>query len=397
MNPRGVENRSFPLKSGRRLSRPAGIVSAAWIFLCIGFRPVCAGEEKPPCLSAARSLAAGRAEQALELYQACVASAPSFAGFEGLAETNLLLGRYAEAISNFNLAMTIHPEDSDSATGLGQALIQTGRYEDAKHALARAVVFEPDNLRARNLLALALFKLKEYDLAAIEADEVRRREPGNLSAATILGACDIRLRLYARAVPLLERAAAAAPSAEIRATLGKAYLGTHQDTLALGEFRAAQKMAPQIPGLYSQIGAAYADLGQKDLALQAYENALETDPSDFAANFGLARLNWVEGHYDAAQVYLTKARQAAPDDPEVQLLMAEVSIHSQDFAQAKPLLENVVRALPENIRAHVLLSQVYFHLERLEEAKREEGIARALRETEEKQREKALGTQGDKP
>jgi len=133
------------------------------------------------------------------------------------------------------------------------------------------------------------------------------------------------------------------------------------------------------------------------LALQAYENALETDPSDFAANFGLARLNWVEGHYDAAQVYLTKARQAAPDDPEVQLLMAEVSIHSQDFAHGKPLLENVVRALPENIRAHVLLSQVYFHLERLEEAKREEGIARALRETEEKQREKALGTQGDKP
>jgi tetratricopeptide (TPR) repeat protein len=333
------------------------------------------------------SLAAGRAEEALRAYQSCVAAAPSAAAFKGLAETYLFLGHNEEAVHDFRLATTIDPEDSDAATGLGQGLMKLGRYEEAAHALERAIVVQSDNLRARNLLAMALFELKQYELAAIEAGEVRRLDPGNVSAAFVLGASEVRLRLYARAVPLLERAAAAAPSAEIRTTLGKAYLGVHKGALALGQFRAVEKMDAQIPGLYSEIGAAYADLGDKDSALQTYQKALEADPNDFAASFGLARLNWAEGHYEEAEEYLTKARQGAPDDPEVQLLSGEVSIHSQDYARARPLLENVVRALPNNIRAHVLLSQVYFHLKQTDDAKREESIVNNLRETEEKRRE----------
>jgi tetratricopeptide (TPR) repeat protein len=384
------------LKPPRRLLRRARIASVTLVLLCFALRLASAGEEEPPCRSAAVSFAAGRAEQALGLYQSCLAAAPSFVAFKGLAETYLFLGHSEEAINNFRFALAINPGDSDTAAGLGRALMKLGRTEEAAHALERAVIIEPDNLRARTLLAMALFELKQYELAAIAAEEVRRREPSNVTAAFILGASDVRLRLYARAVPLLERAAVAAPSAEIRTTLGKAYLGIHKGALALREFRAAEKMQPQIPGLYSEIGAAYADLGDSDSALKAYEKALESDPNDFAANFGLARLNWTEGRYEAAETYLTKARQGAPDGPEVQLLSAEVSIHSQDYERARPLLENVVRALPDNLRAHVLLSQVYLHLKQVDEAKREEGIANALRETEEKQREKAIGRPADK-
>ena len=162
------------------------------------------------------------------------------------------------------------------------------------------------------------------------------------------------------------------------------------DALALDEFRAVEQLSPEVPGLFSEIGAAYAGLGQKTLALKAYERALDIDPNDVAANYYLARLNWVEGNYTVSGDYLAKARQAAPEDPLVQLLSAEVSIHTQDYAQARPLLEKVVRELPENIRAHVLLSQVYIHLQQVDEAKREEAIAKALQESAEKQREQTM-------
>ena len=92
-----------------------------------------------------------------------------------------------------------------------------------------------------------------------------------------------------------------------------------------------------------------------------------------------------------------EARQAAPEDPLVQLLSAEVSIHTQDYARARPLLEKVIRELPENIRAHVLLSQVYIHLQQVDEAKREEAIAKALQESAEKQREQTMQTPAGKP
>lgn len=375
------------MKPAQRLARLARIASVTWMFVCLGLRPVAAQETEPPCRAAAAALAAGRAEEALALYPSCVAAAPSFRGFKGLAESQFILGHYEEAVHNFHLAMAMNPEDPDTAAGLGQALMKLARYEEAAHQLERAVVFAPENLRARTLLAMALFELKQYELAAIEAEQVLRRDPTNISAAFILGASDVRLRLYARAVPLLEHVRQltdAAPSAEIRATLGKAHLGVHQGARALGEFRAAEKMEPQMPGLYSEIGAAYAELGDRDSALEAYEKALQADANDFAANFGLARLDWVAGHYDAARAYLAKSSQAAPDDPEVQLLSAELSVHDRDYAHAKPLLENVVRALPDNIHAHVLLSQVYFHLGQMDEAKQEEGIAGALRKAAEK-------------
>ena len=366
-------------------------------FLCLSSLSASAGQEEPPCRSAAASLAAGQLERALAEYQTCAAEAPSFSGFKGLAESYSRLGRYKEAVDEFHRALALNPGDSGASTELGQALIETGRYEDAVHALARAVVLEAGNNRARNLLAMALFESKQYELAAIEADEVYRREPGNVSANFILGACDLRLGLYARAVPLLKSAAARAPSPEIKATLGKAYLRVHEDALALDEFRAVERLSPDVPGLYSEIGAACAELGQKDLALKAYERALEINPNDVAANYYLARLYWVEGNYAASGDYLAKARQTAPEDPLVQLLMAEVSIHGQDYAQARHLLEKVVRELPANIRAHVLLSQVYFRLQQTEEAKREEAIAKALEESAEKQREQTMRTPPEMP
>ena len=366
-------------------------------FLCLFSRSASPGQKEPACSSAADSLAAGQLERALAGYQTCTTEAPSLSGFRGLAETYSRLGRYVEAVDTFHRALALNPDDSDANSELGQALIMTGRYEDAIHALGRSVVLEPGNNRARDLLAMALFESKQYELAGIEAAEVRRREPGNVSAAFILGACDLRLGLYASAIPLLKSAAAAAPSPEIKATLGKAYLRVHEDALALDEFRAVEQLSPEVPGLFSEIGAAYAGLGQKTLALKAYERALDIDPNDVAANYYLARLNWVEGNYAVSGDYLAKARQSAPEDPLVQLLSAEVSIHTQDYARARPLLEKVIRELPENIRAHVLLSQVYIHLQQVDEAKREEAIAKALQESAEKQREQTMQTPAGKP
>ena len=385
------------MRSLRWLAPRARVVTVMAGFLCLFSRSASPGQKEPACSSAADSLAAGQLERALAGYQTCATEAPSLSGFRGLAETYSRLGRYVEAVDTFHRALALNPDDSDANSELGQALIMTGRYEDAIHALGRSVVLEPGNNRARDLLAMALFESKQYELAGIEAAEVRRREPGNVSAAFILGACDLRLGLYASAIPLLKSSAAAAPSPEIKATLGKAYLRVHEDALALDEFRAVEQLSPEVPGLFSEIGAAYAGLGQKTLALKAYERALDIDPNDVAANYYLARLNWVEGNYAVSGDYLAKARQSAPEDPLVQLLSAEVSIHTQDYAQARPLLEKVVRELPENIRAHVLLSQVYIHLQQVDEAKREEAIAKALQESAEKQREQTMQTPAGKP
>ncbi len=353
-------------------------------------------QEVSPCQSAANFLAGGRLQEALEQYGACVKEAPHLNDVMGLAETCFRLGRYAEAIDAYQRAAALKPDDPDIYTQLGLVFIKAHRYQDAVPKLGRAVILQPGNHPARNLLAMALFQLKEYELAAIEAGQVRKAEPSNISATFILGSSYLQMRLYKHAIPLLKAALAATGSPEIRTTLGKAYLGNHEDTLALHEFAAVERVNPQIPGLYSEIGAAYADLGQKEPALKAYQKALEIDADDFGANYYLARMSWVQGDYEAAAKYLAQASRVSPDDPLVQLQSAELAAHDQDYAEAERLLQKVAQQLPDEIRAHVLLSQVYLRLQKVDESQKEQAIANALQKIAAARREKALGIAAEK-
>src|SRR5712692_12128719 len=79
----------------------------------------------------------------------------------GLGQTALRDGRYAEAASNFEMALKDHPERTDALVGLGIARYRQARYDEAVAELDQAVRQHPTRADAQLYLALSYLERGE--------------------------------------------------------------------------------------------------------------------------------------------------------------------------------------------------------------------------------------------
>jgi len=331
------------------------------------------------CAEARRLRSQSQLEAARARYESCVSQGvPSGRDLVDLGDIDFGLGHFADAVPAYRRALALDPEIAEIHLKLGRALMKGGHISEAAQELAKTLVLDPQNYEAEDLLAVCLFQLKQYELAALHARHVHEVRPGEASAAFILGSSYLRMKLYKQALPLLQEAHAKTASPEILAVLGEAYLGLKASRQALDLFLEAEKANPGIQGLHSEIGAAYAALGEIDHALKEYEEALRQDPNDFAANYFLGRLNRLRGNPEKAREYLARANGVNPNDPSVLFEFAALAVQDKDYSKAQAVLQQVLEKMPDHVDAHVMLAQVYFKLRRMEEGKREKAIADAL-------------------
>jgi tetratricopeptide (TPR) repeat protein len=95
-------------------------------------------------------------------------------------------------------------------------------------------------------------------------------------------------------------------------------------------------------------------------ALDEYRKAQQIDPSDQAAMLGISSAylgnNDIEKAIQTARTALLKD----PDDPELNLIMAEALIAHHDYAEAEPYLNKSLKAKPQMLpHVHALLGRVY--------------------------------------
>ncbi len=349
-------------------------------------------ESTQACKVADRALAQGQLEDALSRYQACLKqSAPRFETLSNLGIVYARLGQFNEAIKIYQQALALNPENPQVNMNLGLAFLKSERYEEAGRAFARALLAQPDNTQVEQLLAFCNFQLGQYELAAVEAERVLKAKPEDPSAAFLLGSAYLKLQFYDKAIPLIDLALRKTNSAKTHAILGEAFLGVRAYRKALEEFSIAFKLDPNIPGLHSDMGRAYAGVGTTDQAIKEFRKELEKNANDFEANYNLARLRRLSNDNEAARNYLAKAEQLRPDDPSVTFENAVFAVQAKDYSKAEALLQRVLEKHPNSTEAHVLLSEIYFKTSRRDEAEREKAIVQRL-EKEEQARHAAWET-----
>jgi tetratricopeptide (TPR) repeat protein len=117
-------------------------------------------------------------------------------------------------------------------------------------------------------------------------------------------------------------------------------------------------------------------------AMEAFRKALEREPNDFEANFGLGSLLYFERDLGAARTYLDRALRIDPSSVLARYEMALVEKAAGQFEAAAADLETVVNADPNYLNAHIELAALYFRLKRLEDGARERQIVDRLSEAE---------------
>jgi protein O-GlcNAc transferase len=112
-----------------------------------------------------------------------------------------------------------------------------------------------------------------------------------------LGGAYIMLGQHARAIPLLETARDAEPfNAMVWINLGAAYLGNpvlatpELQQLAITAFEKALEIDPAAPSVDYNLGLIFVDRGDIDLAIAAFRRAVQVNPFDRDAHYWLRKL-----------------------------------------------------------------------------------------------------------
>ncbi|KQC14170.1 MAG: hypothetical protein APR63_05980 [Desulfuromonas sp. SDB] len=126
------------------------------------------------------------------------------------------------------------------------------------------------------------------------------------------------------------------------------------------------------PYQYVKLGELYLEVNETEKANQAFEQALQKDPSDLSALWGMATLSLRNSDFRSAQNYLTKIVNQDPqfNYGEASLSLARSYYHQQLFTQAEQQLNNHLEKW-NHPEARVLLAEILINRNKTEQAVRQ--------------------------
>ena len=133
---------------------------------------------------------------------------------------------------------------------------------------------------------------------------------------------------------------------QIEARLGVALLRSGDPASAIPSLEYAIRTAPNLPENHRNLGAALVALGRTGRALSEYAQAMELAPLDFTLRleYGQLLLNFHD--IPRAREQLQTAARLCGDCSEVQEPLARMYLAAGEFAQAIPVLEDLLGRQP---------------------------------------------------
>lgn len=306
-------------------------------------------------------------------------------GWLMLGRSRLTLGQAEPAIDAYRKAMALVPEDgplaAEAITGLAEALLERAMgvvTPEIRQLMFQLAELSPDDPRPGFYLGLADAQAGDYHgalerwrvlLAATPADAPWREriEPSIRQAAEALGLDP---------EPILALGAPPAPADSVEA-LATELAGLPPEARAARIRAMVRDLAEQLaseggpPAAWQRLGRAYLVIGERALAAQAFETALETAPEDAGLHKDLATAlmeapataDGLPVVTDAALDHLRNALTLRPDDPELHWYLGIRALADDEIAKAHDHWTLVLARLPPDTAEHALVRR---QLERLE-------------------------------
>jgi tetratricopeptide (TPR) repeat protein len=265
--------------------------------------------------------------------------------FSDLAVSEAIRHDYAKAVEHFEAAERWDSRTPDLQHNLGVAAFRAQNYPECVRALSHVIATDRADDVTRAMLGSAYFGLENY------AETVRTISPLGDRAThdATLG--------YAWAASL-------------------ARLGDRtQATRILEEYEKANLS----PDALLLVGQLWTDMENYSQAVNAFNRALDLDPSLARAHYfsGLAQLHWE--HDAEALAEFNAALKLAPNDPDAKIGTGYLLIRQGKQADAIDLFRSVVATHPENGNAHYQLGKLLLDRGRAGEAVQQlEAAARVM-------------------
>ena len=277
-----------------------------------------------------------------------------------------------------------HPTDPEPFARLGLLEARRGNYPEAIGLYRKAMGLEPAMPGLRLNLGLALFKDGQYEQAiqifAPMFKSLPPVSPERQRLAILVGMSHYGLGQYQAAVPYLREAADEdAQNLPLLLTLAHSCLLSKQYPCVLDTYHRMVAQNAESAEADMLVGEALDEMKDTAGATREFRAAVQTNPKEPNAHFGLGYLLWKQMQYQEAAQEFQAELANTPDYPQAMLYLADAYIQMNRMEDAEPLLKKLVNSAPAIARARLDLGIVYAAADRKEDALREFKAAAALK------------------
>jgi tetratricopeptide (TPR) repeat protein len=238
------------------------------------------------------------------------------------------------------------PSQPEFYVALGDAWQNSGKFQEAVTAFEQALKLEPNSITALQSLAGTLKAMGDLSRGQQVLSWASHIAPQNANIWFQYGLLD-------------------------------AQLGNTES--ALKKIQRAVTLNPDLPEIYTSLGAAFAGNGQLNMAEDAARQALSIDPYDAAAYDLSGRFLAANGKTSEALYAFEKATRLRPDFAPYLYNYALMLAHLDRLDDAQKPAEAAVRADPNFPEAHDFLGGLFARKAQFPEAAREYLLALQLR------------------
>lgn len=279
------------------------------------------------------------AEESLALYRKILAAEPQILEARmGLAQVLQRLNKTTEAEEVLREALKLEPTSTIMHQNLAGNLARQGRFVEALVEVDAILALVPGDEGALQLKVRFLATLGREAEALAVARDALAKNPTSPGMKALMGIALARNQDMEGAIPLLvESLADGVPRPGVNDLLGRSAATAKNYELAMTHFQAELDLAPQNYRTRRTLASLYMREKRWDDAADEYRYIVESGVNDPNVRRAWAQAVFNTGDYNLAREVLAPAISAAPNDPYVALLQANIEAKVGDRAKAEEM------------------------------------------------------------
>ena len=272
------------------------------------------------------------------------------------------LGEHEYAIENGRRYLKVRENDYPTTILIAQSMVRLGMLEQARELLDRIPAEDRgvEAYYALGRLAMVEGNAEKAEAAFLEADKISPNDPRVLSSLLLVDAADGDVSSSAKKV--FAAIKAEPDSAELWRVRGLVNLRQREIKQAEEAFLKSLELDPSGVDNYGQLARIYAASNRLDRAIEQYESAANTQPTNGTIRHFLGVLYEMTGKPDSAQKNYEKALELDSDLAETKNNLAYMIAGQEngDLDLALRLAQEAKAAMPDSASAADTLGWVLY-------------------------------------